>query len=71
MLVEFREEIGQPPIEATAQFLHVSGGFGRDVDEATRILNTMIESGHKYKQVEGEIGAGVCFVLPTDIGESK
>lgn len=31
----------------------------------------MIESGSKYKQLEYLLGAGVCFVLPTNIGETK
>lgn len=71
MLAEFRKEIGEPSIDATAHFLHCSAGFGRDLDEATRTLNTMIDSGSRYKQLEGLLGGGVCFVLPTNLGETK
>lgn len=71
MLVEFRKEIGEPSIDTTAHFLHYSAGFGRDIEEATKTLNTMIESGSKYKQLEDLLGVGVCFVLPTNIGETK
>ncbi len=71
MLVEFREEIGTPSVEATADFLHYFAAFGRDVEEATKILNIMIDHGSKYKQLENLLGVGVCFVLPTNIGETK
>jgi len=71
VLFEFRGEIGNPSIEATAHFLHYSAGFGRDVKQAISTLNTMIDSGSKYKQLEGFLGAGVCFVLPTNIGETN
>lgn len=71
MLIEFRKEVGETPIEDTAWFLHYYARLGRNVQEATSTLNTMIESGSKYKQLEDYLGAGVCFVLPTNIGETK
>ena len=71
MLVEFRKEIGEPSIEATAYFLHHSARFGGDIGEATKTLETMIALGFKYKQLEDSVGAGVCFVLPTNVGETK
>ena len=71
MLVEFREWLGRPDIDSTATFLYFTAGFGQELKEATSILNTMLDHGSRYKQLERYLGIGVLFVLPTDIGESK
>lgn len=70
-LVEFRSEIGKPSVDETAHVLHHSIGLGQDIDEAVKILTTMIDFGHRYKQLEDSLGAGICLVLPTNIGETK
>ena len=71
MLVDFRERINRPSIPDTAHILHHSAKFCKDVEEAKKLLDTMIDAGHRYKQLEASLGDGVCLVLPTDIGESK
>lgn len=63
--------MGKPDIEATAAFLHRVAGFGQDLDEATKILNMMLDRGSRYKQLEGHLGVGVLFVLPTNVGETN
>jgi len=71
LLVEFREWLGRPDIEATARFLHLVAGLGQDLEEATKTFNTMLDHGSRYKQLEGYLGVGVLFVLPTNIGETN
>ena len=71
MLVELREWWGISDIEATASFLHFTAGFGQDLKEAMSILSTMLDHGSRYKQLEKQLGVGVLFVLPTNIGETK
>jgi len=60
-----------PSVEATAMFLHHTAEFGQDIVDATNGLKDMIDAGHKYKQLEAALGAGVCMFLPTNIGESN
>jgi hypothetical protein len=71
LLVEFREWLGKPDVGATATFLHRVGGFGKDLEDASKILDTMLDRGSRYKQLEGSLGVGVLFILPTNIGETK
>ena len=71
MLVEFREWLGEPNVETTAAFLHAVAGIGQDLKKATNILNTILGNGSRYKQIEGYLGVGVLFVLPTNIRETK
>jgi hypothetical protein len=71
LLVEFREWLGRPDNEATAAFLHLVAGIGQDLKEATKVLNIMLDHGSRYKQLEGYLGVGILFVLPTNIGETK
>ncbi len=68
--MEYRDEIGRPSVEETALGLHNAIGFCRDVAEAQNTLEMMISAGHKYKQLENHLGAGVCFVLGTELGET-
>ncbi|KAK3047168.1 hypothetical protein LTR09_011370 [Extremus antarcticus] len=60
-----------PSVEDTAMFLHCNVDFGHDIEDATKILKTMMDEGSKYKQLEAALGAGVCLVLPTNIGETN
>jgi len=71
LLVEFREWLGKPDIEATAAFLHLVAGLGQDLKEAAEILDKMLDHGSRYKQLEFYLSVGVLFVLPTNIGETN
>ena len=51
--------------------LHLGAGFGQDLEEATKILNMMLDHGSRYKQLEGYLCVGALLVLPTNIGETK
>jgi len=71
LLVEFREWLGKPNVENTAVFLHLEAGIGKDLEDATKIIDTMLDHGSRYKQLESLLGVGVLFVLPTNIGETN
>lgn len=70
MLVEFRERMGLTSVEETVQSLQGVVGLCRSEQHTRHTLSTMIDHGHKYRNLERHLGHGVCLFLGISLSET-
>lgn len=69
ILVEVRDKLGRPPVEATVAVLKRLGVLTLPVGEAVKKIELMIDAGHRYLNFEIEICPGICLALGTSLPE--
>lgn len=70
-LVELYLAMGRPLVEDIACVI----SFGDDVfmfePEVRKTIDTMLDWGHRYKNLEKASNEGICFTLGCDLSESQ
>lgn len=70
MLVELQAQDPSLDWAVTAEALSLGGTLCKGFAEAKETLNYMLDSGYRYKNFEAHAGAGVTFLLGTELSES-
>ncbi|KAM0711466.1 hypothetical protein Q7P35_000832 [Cladosporium inversicolor] len=70
VLVDFRDGIGRPSVEDTATILYQTGIIPTTLSKAIKTVNTMVDTGHRYRNLELNTTPGLCLVLGTLLPES-
>ena len=69
ILVDLRDELGRPPIESTVVVLRRLGVLTASLKEGTKQVQSMVDAGHRYRNFEREICAGICLTLGKTLRE--
>ena len=70
LLVEFRAQYCSTPVTEIASILHRAGTVRHSLDELTNTMNSMIDSGSRYKNIERVLGLGSTLLLGQDVKET-
>jgi hypothetical protein len=70
VLVDFRDGIGRPSVQDTAALLYQTGIIPTTLSRATKTVNSMVDAGHRYRNLELNTTSGLCLVLGTLLPES-
>jgi hypothetical protein len=70
VLVDFRDGIGRPSVEETATLLFQTGIIPTALSRAVKIVNAMIDAGHRYRNLELNTTSGISLVLGIFLPES-
>lgn len=70
VLVDFRDGIGRPSVEETAALLCQTGIIATTQMKAAKIVNSMIDAGHRYRNLELNTTPGLAMVLGISLPES-
>ena len=70
VLVELREWMNNPPIEEVASTLSTTKLFALSPSDLRKTLDTMVDAGSRYKNLELATNDGICFLLGTTLKES-
>lgn len=69
VLVDLRDRIGRPSIEETASLLCRTGVIAAGEKRAIKIVNAMVDAGHRYRNLELNTSSGIALVLGTSLPE--
>lgn len=70
LLLEFRARYKCSSVEETAAAIHPFWSINYSLEYLTDTLHSMIDDGHRYKNIEKALGAGSILVLGKDISET-
>jgi hypothetical protein len=70
VLVDFRDGIGRPSVQDTAALLYQTGIIPTTLTRAIKTVNTMVDAGHRYRNLELNTTSGLCLVLGILLPES-
>lgn len=69
MLVELQAQVPSLDWAVTAEALSVGGTLCKGFAEAKETLDYMLDARYRYKNLEAHVGAGVTFLLGTELSE--
>lgn len=69
VLVDLRDGIGRPSVDETADLLLRTGIISTSRQDANKLVNSMIDKGHRYKNLQQGTSAGVALVLGISLPE--
>jgi hypothetical protein len=70
LLVEFRALYGSTPAAEVASILYRAGTVRHSLEELTATMDTMIDSGSRYNNIERVLGPGSTLLLGQNVKES-
>lgn len=70
LLVELRARENISSVEGVATFLHSSWSTQYSLCDLGNVVRSMIEAGHRYRNIEKVLGQGSILVLGTSIKET-
>lgn len=63
VLVEIRDSMHRPPIPTTAEMLRRESIILCDQESAIKMIEDMLDAGHRYQNLEAKIHPGICLAL--------
>lgn len=69
VLVELRDSLDRPSYELTAALLHRTGIIPTSLSAASKTIKTMIDAGHRYRNLQRESSHGLALVLGISLPE--
>jgi len=69
-LVEFRALYGGTPVAEIASILYHAGTVQYSLEELTTTMDSMIDSGSRYKNIERVLGPGSTLLLGQNVKET-
>lgn len=70
LLVEFRTKYEITSLEDTAEMLYQQHHLYQSSEAALEALKAMIDSGHRYKNLEKQVGLGASLTWGTSLSET-
>jgi hypothetical protein len=70
LLVEFRALYGSTPVAEIASILYHAGTVQHSLEELTTTMDSMIDSGSRYKNIERVLGPGSTLLLGQNVKET-
>lgn len=71
LLSEYRAQQNYPPEADTVEEILQSGLFGLKSEQVAKTIRDMITDGSRYRNLENQLGDGICLVLGMELKESR
>lgn len=71
VLVDIRDGMQRPSIAETAQILRQEGVVCFNQKDAVKLIEGMVNAGHRYRNMEKTVRGGICMALGTGLAESQ
>jgi hypothetical protein len=68
--VEFQKRYADSPEEKTIEDLHRFWSARYNIKQLTNVVKRMVDAGHRYKNIDKELGDGSFLVLGKDLSET-